>query len=139
MTCCACAWCQDGLVRVLDINAEKLLFSFRSQYGGMLWYTFAFVYAMLYIRFRVCYAMHTLSCMLFYAYAFVYAMHALSSAMLYMLVRVCVHVFVHVLYVLYVFACLCEYFITYIHSHIHTYIDNIDIEIETKKIKEIHR
>jgi hypothetical protein len=40
---------------------------------------------------------------------------------------------------LYVFACLCEYFITYIHSHIHTYIDNIDIEIETKKIKEIHR
>jgi len=28
--------CQDGLARVLDMNTEKLLFSFRSQYGAML-------------------------------------------------------------------------------------------------------
>eukprot|EP00802_Teleaulax_amphioxeia_P013119 Tamp_13167.p1 GENE.Tamp_13167~~Tamp_13167.p1 ORF type:complete len:474 (+),score=60.75 Tamp_13167:98-1519(+) len=28
--------CQDGLARILDINQERLLFSFRSQYGGML-------------------------------------------------------------------------------------------------------
>ncbi len=79
-------------------------------------------HAMVYICFRVC-----------------YAIHALLSAILYMLFRVCVHVFVHVLYVLHVFACLCEYFIIYIHSYIHTYIHNIDIEIETKKIKEINR